>query len=114
MIRLSTVADEQSTLALTIAFKDENGDDAVPSLVTWKLVDQDGEIVNEREEVPVTPISTTIKIILTGDDLALDSHAATRYKRILTVQAKYDSSAGSDLFFSEHIEFYVQSNIALP
>jgi len=113
MIQISTVADEQSTLVLLITFKDEQGADAVPTSATWTLTDQDGIVINSREDVAISPIAATVKIVLTGTDLALAIHAASKYKRYVTISAIYDSSAGSGLALTQQIEFYVSSNVAI-
>lgn len=113
MINLSEVAGEESTIVLDVTFLDENGDAVTPNAASWTLTNADGEVINTRQDVAISPLATTVHIVLSGADLSLSSDAATRYRRILTVRATYDSDIGSDLALTEQIEFYVQSMVAV-
>lgn len=87
--------NERSTKIISIPFTDENGDAVTPTSVTWTLSDSRGTVVNSREDVEETP-GTSITVVLSGDDTALDA-AYFGTLRKLTVKAIYDSDAGSDL-----------------
>ena len=64
------IAIEQSTYVITASFTDETGAAVVPNSVTWTLVNGDGQVVNSRSAVSVTPASS-VTIVLSGDDLDL-------------------------------------------
>lgn len=91
---LSDRATEESTYVVTASFYDENDDPVTPTTVTWTLTDEDGVVINSREDVSITP-GTSVDIVLSGDDLTCGNaaHAA----RILTVDAMYNSDLGSGL-----------------
>lgn len=91
---LTARATEGSTYAVTIPFTDEDGDPVVPNEVLWTLTDEDGEIVNAREDVIETPASS-VEIALSGDDLPVNGRLV--WTLFLTVEATYDSDLGTDL-----------------
>lgn len=93
MSQLITHAKDQSTYQVTAAFTDAAGDSVVPSAITWTLTDRDGTVINSREDVAVATPAASIDIVLSGDDLKYSDGA----KRILTIEATYDSDEGSDL-----------------
>ena len=102
-------AIEKSTYVITAAFKDSAGADVVPNSVVWTLTNSNGAVVNEREDVPITPAST-VNVVLSGDDLALEDHGP---RRILTVLALYDSPYGDDLPMRARAVFNIDDLIAV-
>lgn len=95
---LTTTATEQSTYVVSVAFTDETGASVVPSAVAWTLSDVEGNVVNSRSAVSVTP-AASIKIVLSGDDLAVNSTAGNIRK--LYIAATYNSSNGIGLLFKD-------------
>lgn len=93
--RLSTRATEGSTYVVTASFTDEDGNAETPTAITWTLTDDDGNVVNEREDVPVETPAASVEIVLSGDDL--DAGGREAAELIMTVNATYDSDLGSDL-----------------
>jgi hypothetical protein len=89
-----------STGAFTVEFFDEAGEVVVPNSVSWSLYQQK-QIVNEREDVSVSPASS-IEIVLSGNDLV----GGVQY---LVVEGTYDSSAGSDLPLRDWVAFNVKT-----
>ena len=110
---LTTHAKEKSTFIITAAFTDEDENAVAPKTLTWTLTDEQGTVINGREDVAVTTPSASEDIVLSGDDLALQSGEATRGVRVLTVEATYDSDAGSDLPLNEEIRFIVDGLVAV-
>lgn len=94
-ITLALHAVEGSTYVVNAAFEDENGTATVPTAITWTLMDEAGAVVNDRENVVVTVPAASIDIVLSGDDLELDSYVGS--KRSLTVEATYNSDLGAGL-----------------
>lgn len=97
-------AIEESTYIISFTFKDESENLVIPNLVTWTLSDIDGNIINSREDVSITP-ATTVNVVLTGDDLSIGSNGI---KRIVDLYATYDSMYGSDLKLRSSASFYIK------
>jgi hypothetical protein len=110
---LTTHAKEKSTYIITAAFTDENGDAVAPTTLTWTLTDEAGAVINSRENVAVAGPASSEDIVLSGDDLALQSGETTRGVWIFTVEGTYDSDAGSDLPLNDEIRFIVDGLIAV-
>lgn len=108
MIRLNTIATENSTFPVRLTFTDEDGAALVPSAVTWTLTDLAGLVINSREDVAATP-GATVTIVLSGADLEVGS--AVQVERMLTVEATYSSSLGAGLPLVEEIRFYLQGTV---
>jgi len=109
---LSVIAVEKSTYIVTAVFKDENGDLVIPLTVTWTLTDEDGTVINEREDAVETPAST-VNIVLTGDDLQFISSESGGATRVVTVKATYDSTYGSGLHLKKAATFMIEDLIAV-
>ena len=97
---------EKSTFIITATFRDEEGELVIPkSGLNWTLTDRQGNIVNGREAVVISP-STEVNIVLTGDDLAVDS-TLDSVKRYLSIRGTYDSTYGTDLNITDEYEFEI-------
>ena len=103
-------ANEQSTFALVASFKDEEGDAVIPNTITWTLSDEDGNTINEREDVEIAVPDSSVTIVLSADDLQISNgFAGLAEKRILTIEATYDSDLGMDLPLTESAHFVVNN-----
>ena len=109
--KLSIKADEESTYIVTAAFTDADGETVTPTTVVWDLTDTKGNIINEREDVVVTPASS-VNIVLTGDDLAIDE-AGDEVSRIITVKAVYNSDYGTGLYLKKAAIFTLKNLVAI-
>ena len=101
---LKISAIEEGLIAITAAFLDEDGAAVVPNELTWSLADQDGAVVNGREDEAITPAAEVV-IVLQGDDLALPEGRSD--SRTLIVEGTYDSDLGSDLPIRDFVTFRV-------
>lgn len=101
---LTTPAKEGSTYAVTIAFTDETGAAVTPSSATWTLTDQGGNVINSRLDVTISSLSTSVTIVLSGNDLALSNSDNTRE---LLIEAVYTSDLGSNLPFKSAVRFTI-------
>ncbi len=83
----------------------------MPKTLVWDLQDQDGNIVNNRQDVVVSSLGLDNYILLSGADLAISSGEAHRsfVRRHLVVKATYDGDFGTDLPAHEMITFPVQN-----
>lgn len=100
----SPQAVEESTFVVTNAFLDAAGTAVTPTSATWSLFDKDGNVVNGRSAVPISPLASSVDIVLSGDDLQI----ADGKTRKLTIQAVYDSTEGSDLPLNDELTFYIE------
>ena len=101
---LTVDAIEESTLVITAAFTDETGAAVVPTSLNWSLLDASGNVMNSRSEVALTP-AAIVKIVLTGNDLALPATSSAVRKVLL--QGRYDSSNGTGLYLKETAQFSI-------
>ncbi|MCA9872476.1 MAG: hypothetical protein KC441_02445 [Anaerolineales bacterium] len=106
---LTTKAVEKSTLAVTASFFDEDETPAVPSELKYTLTDKFGVVMNNLQDIPVTP-GSTVTVYLSGDDLSLPDKG--RPGRFLTFEGKYNSSVGEkDLV--DFVEFEIVDAVAV-
>ena len=106
----ATKAIEGSTFIVTAAFTDEDGSAVAPDTLAWSLVDRNGTVINDRENVsvggsPSLP-SSSEDIVLFGDDLAL-ADGYDEEERYLVLEGTYTSDAGTGLPLKDHLKFYV-------
>lgn len=107
---LTTVAQEQSTYIITCAFTDEDGDAVIPDSIVWSLTDTDGTVINSRDQEAVSVPAASVDIVLSGDDLALQSgETATKIQRRLLVEAVADTDAGNDLPLKAEAIFLIEN-----
>jgi len=98
-------APERGTFGITVQLTSKQfGTAIIPESLNWTLTRLDGTIVNNREEVSVTPASS-VTLTLTDDDLAI--FANDRYTRIVTLQGLYNSNLGTDLPLIDEIYFEI-------
>lgn len=99
-----TAAIEESTYVITIPFVDEDSNAVTPTAATWTLSDQYGNVINSRTNVTISPLSSSVDVVLSGDDLAIGSSGASRR---FTVKATYDSSLGTGLKLNAEVTFVI-------
>jgi hypothetical protein len=103
---ISTYANEKGTYIITVNFYDEDDVAVTPNSLTWTLSDVDGNVINSREDVVVNTPSSTEEIVLTGEDLAIQEGETDEIVlRKFTVEAAYDSDAGSNLPLKDEATF---------
>lgn len=110
MISLDVHAVEKSTYVITATCKDEDGNDVVPSLMTWTLTDESGTVINSRENVSVATPAAETDILLQGLDLAIQSgETSGTVGRVFSVYAEYNSVLGSGLPLRGEVRFYIDN-----
>jgi|CXWK01.1.fsa_nt_gi hypothetical protein len=100
------IALERSTVALVASFRDEDNELITPTVINWTLTDGDGNTVNDRAAVVVSP-ANQITIVLSGDDLAMA--AGDDGRRQVVVRAEYDGALGDGLPIVGVIEFTIRN-----
>jgi len=110
MTELTTKAKEESTYTIQAVITDEDDNALTPNSLTWTLLDLYGNVINEREDVELTPAST-VSITMSGDDLAVT--AANGTKRRLLLEGDYDSDYGEGLPLKEQVEFEIEELVGI-
>lgn len=100
-------ATEQSTYPVTVTLVDGDGAAITPNNdVTWSLTDAGNNIINSRTDVAYTSPTSTLTIVLSGDDLVIQTKSK-KEERFLVVECTYDSDLGTGLPFKAQKEFMV-------
>ena len=108
---LTTNAIEKSTYVISVSFTDEDSQAVIPDTIAWSLTDDVGSVINSRDQVTVSPTASTIKITLSGLDLAIqtgETGFATVRRRVV-IEATYDSSLGNDLPMKKEAVFKIEN-----
>jgi predicted NAD/FAD-dependent oxidoreductase len=112
---LSTNLGEESSGSIVIRFRDRDDQPVTPNGANWTLTDEDGTVINSRENVVISSPATQEEILLQGNDLTISSgFTGVAEKRIFTVQASYDSDLGSGIPLNEQATFYIDALVAVP
>jgi len=104
-IYLSEPARMYGTYGIEVTLLDDADEEATPVSLTWTLTDRLGNIINNRENVPITPAAHTVLVVLAGNDL---KSVASGDQRVMTVRGVYSSDIGSNLPTSEDFIFVVE------
>ncbi len=112
-ITLTTNACERGTYIILATCYDESTPPVAitPLTFTWTLVDEYNKVINSRENVAATP-STSIAIVLTGADLAIDGNQNKTVH--LGVEATYNSTYGTGLFLTGSAKFTIEQIMGVP
>lgn len=103
---LSTAANERSTYVITASFTDEDGDAVTPATMTWTLTDTSGNVINSRQDVSISSLSTSVDVVLSGADLQISGTTPT-VSRDITFEGTYDSDLGTGLPLTGSARFTV-------
>jgi hypothetical protein len=110
--KLSEKAKESSTFAIRVNFTvktdpdDKVGTPFTPnSGLTWSLKDKDGNEVNGKTDVPITP-AESVTIVLSGADLALVGGSIRRY---VIVRGTFNGVLGNNLPLIDEVSFQIQN-----
>lgn len=99
--KLKVAFNEDGTGVVNAQFYDEKDEPVVPVSINWALTDSSGNVINNRDEVSVSPPAQEIDILLTGDDL----QPGNLY---VTVWGTYDSDLGNGLPYKDWCNFKVR------
>ena len=105
--KITQKINEKSTAVFTVAVTDEDGKSVVPKSLSWSLVDLVEKVINDRLRVPVETPAASNDIVLSGDDLAMGNPTLREERRWLVVEGTYASDAGSDLPFTDEVQFTI-------
>jgi hypothetical protein len=95
---ITTNAREKGTYVVTLTFTDEDSNSVVPDSIAWTLLNRNsGTVINSREDVAIATPAASVDVVLSGDDLQILTDEEDYGRRVLLVEAVYDSSAGNNL-----------------
>lgn len=122
---LTLAAAENGTYAIDdIQFLDEDDNAVVPNAdtVTWCLTDNDGNVINNREDVALTS-ALSMTIVLSGDDLEVSGNPERTvkknyfdieiYQRRVAIRGEIDSTLGNDLPVTKEFAFNIENIVCL-
>jgi len=107
-------AVENSSYLIRLDCVDELGQDVTPKTGTWTLTDLNGAVINNRDQVVISSLASTMYILLTGDDLALSADfSGTSERRVFLFQGTYDSIHGANNNLKDQLVFPVVNLAAI-
>ena len=103
-------AKEKGTYPIKLSFFDDSDprQPVTPNTMTWTLTNENGVVVNSKQDIPISVLTTVVTVVLSGDDLQILTGDAEEL-RILTVEGDYDSSLGSGLALTDQVGFYIEN-----
>lgn len=106
--QLDYTPDERSSCGIDIVFRGFRGVLFTPKTCQWTLSDIDGNVINERYQVEITPTTSEYTISLAGADLPYKEKASGEIR--LQVEGTYDNAIlGNDQPFGEELRIFVQN-----
>lgn len=108
---LGSLITENGSSLIQVAFTDATGTAVTPTSATWTLSTSAGEPINNRTDVVIGSLSTSVDIVLSGDDLAIGENGIDR---ILTVEWVYNSSIGDSLPGKAELYFALADLVNVP
>lgn len=108
-------AVERSSYLIRLDIFDEDDQPVEPKTGTWTLTNEAGTvIINEREDVVLSPLADIMYVLLTNEDLALTAaFAGVSENRVFLFQGTYDSQYGSDNHLRDQLVFPVVNLAAI-
>ncbi len=91
---ITDYANAYGSKAFLCQCEDENGNPVTPLTFRWTLSDDQGNVINGRQDVSASPASPVV-VVLSGDDLGLLPF--DDYVRVLNMFWTYDSTYGPNM-----------------
>lgn len=102
-ITLSDKVPDGSACVATATFTDEAGDAVIPDSITWSLYDQDGTIVNSKEDVAVVTPAASVDVLIEGENNLYSGG----HKRTIVFKAVVDLAAGNNQDSNESATYQI-------
>jgi len=113
-ISTSNAINEKSSVAVTIKFRDRDNQPITPTSATWILTDISGTVVNNRSGEAISSLATQVEIMLSGDDLEIQSgETGDAVYRVFTIQATYNSDLGNGKKLTDYLQFPLRNLVAI-
>lgn len=109
MTYISEKLTNRSGATITVTINDEDGNAISAGYITnlkWSLYDADGNVINSRSDVTITPIANPVDIDLTEDDT--DNADGLKRELVLTFDA--DTSLGDDIAQEQTVIFEIEGD----
>lgn len=104
------IAKENGTYIVNYAFTDDAGGPVIPNHAYWTLTDNDGNIINSREQVEISTMASSGQVVLSGDDLAIQTGETGDYvRREWTIEYDYDNTLGTDWPGKDVLQFPLEN-----
>jgi hypothetical protein len=87
-----------------LSFADDAGDAVVPDPLTYTLQNGDGDVVDSRDGVVLTP-ATSVTVVLSATCNSLLTDASR--KRVMIIDWTYTSDAGSGIAAGDAAVYYI-------
>ena len=86
----------------------------VPLSAVWKLTDLYGAVINGRSAVTIESPTSSLEVLLTGDDLAIQDSTNDFEKRLVTMVCTYDAgdSVTADLVQSAKFTVFNEPGVS--
>ena len=109
VIKAAAMAGEKGTFGFSVSFYDEETPPVAvtPNNIKWSLYDEDGAIVNSRQDIVITPTASVITIVLSGNDLELSD--IQKFNRRVLIEYDYNSNLGNNLPSKIEYEFIIEN-----
>lgn len=92
VIELKPVSEEE-TKPVPVSFFDEDDAALTPTAVSWSLYDELGAVVNDEEDIAISPAASVVIVVPAADHSA----SSTAARRSLVVEATYSTTYGTSL-----------------
>ena len=114
MIKLSTRAGEEGTIIITASFTDDKGAPKAPLEFSWSWRRINGDVINNRDAVSVTP-AASVDIALSGPDLAIQESSKI-VTRMFTCWGTYlsDINGGTTLPWTAECAIEIENYTGIP
>jgi hypothetical protein len=105
---------QEGSCLFVVQFRDpQTGSLISPVTLNWTLTDTSDTIINSRDSVSVdiTAGTTSVDILLSGDDLQIKSAEASKrhVRRLLLIEATYHSDLGLSIPANELVPFVIEN-----
>lgn len=111
--KIKTRAYENGSFILVANFVETTADGLTDNPIipndnlVWTLTDSEGNVVNERSLVSISPPAESVYIVLSGEDLVLNGNYPE--KRFVTIEGTYDSVIGIGIPFRVQAVFQIEN-----
>jgi hypothetical protein len=100
-------ANQGGSVGMKITIVDENGDALIPTAATWTLTDLEGNVINSRTDVAISPLASEMTVLMSGDDLQIADETNEYEIQLFSFEGTYDPGDASAVPITESGEFPV-------
>ena len=97
---------EKGSVCIPFTFTDCDGETVTPTAAEYNVTDLAGNVINSQEVVGITPLASSVKVLLYGDDLEIESNRSIYY--IITFSWTYNYGAEIGVTGVQDVRFLVR------